>query len=83
MDNYSECINTFIFRKSWGEIFRTLPSEKAGRLIKAICAYTNGEEIELKEEPLDGILRTITREINQSAYKYLLRSGYFDDPEDE
>ena len=79
MKNYSKAIETFIFRKSWSEIFQALPDEKAGQLIKAICAHTNGEGAALEDATLNSVLKTITKEIDLSVYKYLLRVGYFDE----
>lgn len=79
MKNYSRAMETFLFRKSWGEIFQALPDEKAGQLIKAIYAHVNGEGAALEDATLNSILKTITKEIDLSAYKYLLRAGYFDE----
>lgn len=70
-------METFLFRKSWGEIFQALPDEKAGQLIKAIYAHANGERATLKDATLNCVLKTITKEIDLSAYKYLIRTSYF------
>ena len=79
MKNYSQAMETFLFRKSWGEIFRGLSDEKAGQLIKAIYTHATGESVTLEDTTLNSILKTITKEIDLSAYKYLKRAGYFDE----
>ena len=79
MKNYSQAMETFLFRKSWGEIFRALPDEKAGQLIKAIYAHTTGEGAALEDKTVNSILKTITKEMDLSAYKYLKRAGYLNE----
>ena len=79
MKNYSRAMETFLFRISWGEIFKALPDEKAGQLIKAIVAHVNGEDADLKDETLNSILKALTKEIDLSAHRYLKRIGYFDE----
>ena len=79
MINYSRFIETFLVRKSWGDLFQALTDENAGKLIKAIFAHTYGEGAALEDSTLNSILKTITKEIDLSAYKYLLRAGYFDE----
>ena len=83
MKNYCKEMNSFIFKRSWGEIFQTLPDEKAGQLIKAIYTHTNGSAVEMEDITLDSILRTITKEMDLSALKYLRRTGYLNDTGDE
>ena len=79
MKNYSQLIETFILRKSWGEIFHALTDEKAGQLIKAIYDHVNGEDEDLEDATLNGLLKTLTKEIDWNAYKYLSKAGYFDE----
>lgn len=79
MKNYSRAIDTFLFRKSWGEIFKALPDEKAGQLIKAISIHINGEDAALEDATLNSVLKALTKEIDLSAYKYLKRIGYLDE----
>lgn len=57
-----------LFRKSWGEDFRNLPDEEAGRLIKAIYAHVNGEGVEMEDTALSGVFMKITKEIDQTAF---------------
>ena len=68
LKNYSQAIETFLFRKSWGEIFQALPDEKAGQLIKAIYAHVNGEGVDLKDAVLSGVFMRIAKEIDQTAF---------------
>lgn len=68
LKNYSQAIETFLFKKSWSEIFQALPDEKAGQLIKAIYAHVDGEGIDLEDATLNSILKTITKEIDQTAF---------------
>lgn len=82
MKNYSLAMETFLFRKSWGELFQALPDKEAGALIKAVYAHVNGESPKLEGTTIRSIYKTITKEIDISAYKYLLRAGYIDDEEE-
>lgn len=34
--NHTKKLATFLFRRSWGEVFKGLPDEQAGKLIKSI-----------------------------------------------
>lgn len=69
MRYYVEAINTVIFQKAWTPIFESLNDEEAGRLIKALYSFMNGEKPEI-----DGTLRAIflsmADQIEQSARKY-------------
>ncbi len=76
MKHYSEGMETFIFRKSWGEVFKVLPEDKAGQLIKAIYAHISGEEATIEDVMLNSVLKSITKEIDLNAYKFLLKAGY-------
>ena len=73
MRHYSEAINTVIFQKSWTPIFQRLSEENAGKLIKAIYDFMNGEEPELDDDNLDVIFLSMVDQIERSAKKYLAR----------
>ena len=79
MKKHIQIMETFLFRKAWNDIFQAQTDGNAGKLIKAICAHTEGEDVTLEDKTLNGILKTITKEIDLSAYKYLLRAGYLDE----
>lgn len=76
MKHYSEAINTVIFQKSWSPIFEKLSDENAGKLIKAIYDFMNGEEPELEDDTLDAIFLSMVDQIENSARKYLNRIQY-------
>lgn len=71
MTNYAKSLETYLFRKSWGNIFKTLPDEKAGMLIKSIYAFVEGEENTLEDPELTTFYKVITQQINHSSRKYL------------
>lgn len=75
-NNYSQFMQSFLFRRAWGEILQTLPDEKAGQMFKAIFAHTNGESVTLEDVTLNGILKSITKEIDLNSYRYLERTGH-------
>lgn len=50
MINYSTELDTFLFRRSWGDVFKDLTEVQAGKLIKAIYLFTEGEDA-APEEP--------------------------------
>lgn len=79
MKHYSEAINTVIFQKSWTPIFQRLSEENAGKLIKAIYDFMNGEEPELDDDNLDVIFLSMVDQIERSAKKYLARLQYDDE----
>ena len=79
MRHYSEAINTVIFQKSWTPIFQRLSEENAGKLIKAIYDFMNGEEPELDDDNLDVIFLSMVDQIERSAKKYLARLQYDDE----
>ena len=41
--NYTQLLNTFLFRREWGNTISLLSDAEAGMLIKAIIAHTNGQ----------------------------------------
>lgn len=79
MKHYSEAINTVIFQKSWTPIFQRLSEENAGKLIKAIYDFMNGEEPELEDDTLDSIFLSMVDQIERSAKRYFSRIQYDDE----
>lgn len=73
--NYTLCLDTFLFRRSWGELFTSLPDEQAGQLIKAVYAYCNGTESQLEHPELQVWYNVITKQLNYSARKYAVKFG--------
>lgn len=71
MPNYTTNINTFLFRRSWGEAFADLTDEQAGKLIKAVYGYIEGYDTLPDEPELKTIYKLIVKQLNHSAKKYL------------
>ena len=70
MKNYVEALNTVIFNKSWSPLFKTLDDENAGKLIKALFVFMNGEEVKIEDDQLNAIFLCIADQIERSARKY-------------
>ena len=48
--------DSIVLYKNWGKVFRTLPEEQAGQLIKAICSYCFEDgESEIGDTALEAI----------------------------
>ena len=75
MTNYSVQIETFLFRRSWGEAFLALTDAQAGELIKAIYLYTEGGEPIIEDTMLRSIYGMMIKQLNISAKKYVQRIG--------
>lgn len=73
MKHYVEVINTVVFQKAWTPIFESLTDEKAGKLIKALFAFMNGKNVELKDETLNAIFLLMANQIERNARKYYSR----------
>ena len=70
-------IRTFIFQKAWGQIFQNLSDEDAGRLIKAILIFANGDDPDLSDDnQLEALFLIISDQIEESAKRYLSRTGF-------
>jgi hypothetical protein len=82
MKHYAEALNTFLFKRSWGEIFIALPDEQAGQLIKAIYNYTCGEDPVIEDRTLQSVCKAITADLDGSAFRYLDKAGYFKEDKD-
>lgn len=73
MLNYAKMLDTFLFRRSWGEVFKALTDEEAGKLIKAVYLFTEGEETLLQEPALQREYSMICKQLNQSSQKHTLK----------
>ena len=81
MNHYSEALKTFLFKREWIPVFETLPDPEAGKLIKAVLAYTKGKDPKLENPIVQSIYLAITSVLDQNALRYLERSGFFDSGE--
>lgn len=69
MKHYVEALNTVIFNKSWTPLFKALSDENAGKLIKALFDFMNGDKIDLEDTQLRAIFLSIADQIKHSARK--------------
>lgn len=61
----------FYFNLEYGEHFKCLNDDEAGRVIKHICAYANGESLPELETPAEKIVaNVITQGIDRAFKKY-------------
>lgn len=81
MKHYSEALDTVLFQRSWEPVFRTLSDEDAGKLIKGIYQFMDGEEPKFENAQLEAVFLMIVKQLEGSSYRYLVRSGAFDDEE--
>ena len=82
MRHYVEALNTVIFNKSWTPLFKALSDENAGKLIKALFDFMNGEKVNLEDDQLRAIFLSIANQIEHSARKYYSRV-YQEDGDEE
>lgn len=75
MDNYSRSLETFLFKRSWGEAFKDLTEVQAGKLIKAIYLFTEGQDATPEETELKTLYKMITSQLNYSARSYVIKAG--------
>ena len=74
--NYVKELNTYLFRKSWGELFSVLSDEYTGKLLKAVYSYADGAETypeNINKPLLSGIYKMIIGQLNSSSKKHLKR----------
>lgn len=73
---FSAGLDSVILRKIWLiPAILPLPDEDAGRLIKALCLFWSGEDVNLDDRQLQTIFSTIADAIEQSARKCLEKRG--------
>ena len=71
---YAKQLHSLLLRKSWlVPAFLLLSEEDAGRLIKALCGFWDGEEIVLEDEKLMNVFTIITAATEDSARRCLER----------
>lgn len=61
---------TFVMNKEWSVVFDTLSDEKAAKLIRAIFAYQNGEDVNVTDPELVVIFSLITSVMERNNQKY-------------
>ena len=80
MKNYVKDTNTFLFRRSWGEVFKDMSDEEVGKIVKAVYAYADGVDDlteQLTKYPSKCIYKMMIRQLNNSSAKYLKRVEQF------
>ena len=77
--NYTTLLDTFLFRRSWGEVFSALSDEEAGELIKAIYRYADGLGRDPEKKEIISVYKMIIRQLNYSARRYAVKIGIADD----
>lgn len=63
----------YVMYKSWNPVFRNLPVEAAGKLLHAIAAYQDGEEVALDDPMLNAIFTMIQQTFEMDNEKYQRR----------
>ena len=76
---YSESLDTVIFQKSWSPLFMSLTDEEAGKLIKAVVSFMEGEDPELEGAQIVRAYLAITKQIERSAKKYYKKVQSYDE----
>lgn len=61
---------SFIIYQNWATLFENLEDEKAGMLIKAICAYSNGKEVEIQDVSINAVFQMIAEKLSEDGQKY-------------
>lgn len=80
--NYSKYMNTFIFRKIWGEYILLFSDEDAGKLIKAVFQHTAGESASEYLQDRKDLLRVAARMIHvleTNSISHLEKIGKLDE----
>ncbi len=62
--------NNFLIEKSWGALFKSLPDEKAGQIIKAMYDYDCGMEIRIEDPILSAVFEMIRSKMDENAEAY-------------
>ena len=60
----------FLFMDSWMELFKTMPSQEAGDLIKAVCAFVQGEKVDLENPLVLAMFNLIKGQIEENTEAY-------------
>lgn len=73
-ENYSMQVGTFLFKKAWGELFKSMDDEQLGKLIKHVYLYTEGNEETPDDPAIKAPYKMITGELNRSCKRYVERN---------
>ena len=60
----------YVMYKSWNPVFRSLPEEAAGKLLHAIAAYQDGEDVTLEDPMLNAVFKMIQQTFEADNEKY-------------
>ena len=60
----------FLFMDSWMALFKTMPSQEAGDLIKAVCAFVQGEKVDLENPLVLSMFNFIKGQIEENTEAY-------------
>lgn len=61
---------SFLFMDSWMALFETMPSQEAGDLIKAVCAFVKGEKVDLENPLVLAMFNLIKGQIEENTEAY-------------
>ena len=59
-----------LFMHSWMALFKTMPSQEAGDLIKAVCAFVQGENVDLENPLVLAMFNFIKGQIEENTEAY-------------
>ena len=59
-----------LFMHSWMALFKTMPSQEAGDLIKAVCAFVQGENVDLENPLVLAMFNFIKGQIEDNTEAY-------------
>lgn len=59
-----------LFMHSWMALFKTMPSQEAGDLIKAVCAFVQGEKVDLENPLVLAMFNFIKGQIEENTEAY-------------
>lgn len=62
--------NSFVMYKSWNKLFLTMSDDSAGKLIKAICLYQDGEQPTLDDPIANAVLSMFIDIFRHDSEKY-------------
>ena len=66
----SEDKRSFLFMESWTTLFESMPSEEAGDLIKAVCAFSRGEKPNIENPLILAMFNLIAKQMIENEERY-------------
>ena len=63
----SEDKRGFLFRDSWITLFKSMPSQEAGDLIKSVCAYVRGNAVKIENPLILAMFNYIKEQIEENT----------------